>query len=277
MADDNKIEIKTELTEIKADPKRVKPTWVAVEDISDGAVPDYDAEVLQSTVVADQYRSSHYVAYNKPDSTSFQSLKVLQELWGRPWDQCALNFVHALRPSGIRVTRGEIKLDARTWRVTVYLEDDDRTILRIEQEVAVGCVGAQHGYGLRRYVLGQGPEPILGFYNKGGLERLQNFAEKQAAKMALEDVEMALTHLQEAGLYAKAHNAPDPMIYGGTDRVKLGGIWTYQNGFQIVCEGDQYVARLAGEGQMTIEGPVDSLGAAVAFVIGAYANKADDK
>ena len=59
------------------------------------------------------------------------------------------------------------------------------------------------------------------------------------------------------------------MVYGGTSREQLGGIGTYTNSYQITHESDQYVCRLAGEGQSTIEEPLDTLSAAVDFIVNA--------
>lgn len=78
---------------------------------------------------------------------------VLQFLWGRPWDEVALAYVHSLRPSLLRVivAGGLETCDARPWRVTVYLNGDN-TIKKIvqEAEVAIGFVpGCRNGYELR--------------------------------------------------------------------------------------------------------------------------------
>lgn len=114
---------------------------------------NYNADVLAGTSGADRYRSNHRVEYNEPESTGFTCAPVLQEIWGRPWDQFALNMTHSVRPSCIRVIGSDegITLDAVTWRVTVILGEDGRTIARIEQEVEVGLIGAKHGYGLSQY------------------------------------------------------------------------------------------------------------------------------
>jgi hypothetical protein len=74
---------------------------------------------------------------------------VLEFLWGQPWNNLALNYVTALRPSSIRVSTGCVTADAYTWRVTVILERDERTIKLIEQECDVGIIGAECGQDLR--------------------------------------------------------------------------------------------------------------------------------
>ena len=72
----------------------------------------------------------------------FACIPVLEFLRGLPWNNLARNYVTALRPSRIRVTEGIIKLDAVTWRVTVWLEEDGRTIHKIDQEVGISSWGA---------------------------------------------------------------------------------------------------------------------------------------
>lgn len=86
----------------------------------------------------DDYRDWCGLPYNAPRRTGYTVLPVLQFLWGHPWNDLALCYVHSLRPSSLRVTGGEITCDSRTWRVTVFLKDDLRTIDRIEQAVEVG-------------------------------------------------------------------------------------------------------------------------------------------
>jgi hypothetical protein len=94
------------------------------------------------------YHSRHAVPYKEPEGISYTSLEVLDFLKGLPWDNLALGYVHSLRPSCIRVTRGECTLDARTWRVTVVVDEND-IIQEITHEVAVGLYGWQHGAALR--------------------------------------------------------------------------------------------------------------------------------
>lgn len=95
------------------------------------------------------YYSKHMVGYEKPNHIGFLSIKVLEFLNGREWDEVALAYVHSLRPSCIRVTTDCITLDARTWRVTVYV-DNKNIITGIEQEVEVGLPdGVAHGEALR--------------------------------------------------------------------------------------------------------------------------------
>lgn len=86
----------------------------------------------------------------KPESEHFgwTSIKVLPFLTGRPWDVVALAFVHALRPSYIRVIEGAETLDAMTWRITVRL-NNNKTIREIEQEVEVWLPdGVVHSHAL---------------------------------------------------------------------------------------------------------------------------------
>lgn len=70
----------------------------------------------------------------------YTSVPMLTFLRGQPWDDRAKNLVHALRPSSVRTSKGELKSDSETWRVTVMLEADGR-IRNIMQEVQVGGLG----------------------------------------------------------------------------------------------------------------------------------------
>lgn len=83
--------------------------------------------------------------WSRPDKIGFTSLKVLTFLKGQPWDEMALCFVTALRPSSVRVVPGGIQLDSRLWRVTVWLRKG--VIDYIEQEVEVGLMPEMHGSG----------------------------------------------------------------------------------------------------------------------------------
>ena len=67
----------------------------------------------------------------------YLSIPVLPNLIGHPWDEIAIGYVQGLRPSSLRVVRGEETTDSQSWRVTVYLGDDQR-ITSVEQEVEVG-------------------------------------------------------------------------------------------------------------------------------------------
>ena len=79
----------------------------------------------------------------------FQCIPVLEFLKGRKWDEVALAYIHALRPSTIRVSKNELKSNAQPWRVTVML-DADGFIEHIEQEVDVWLPdGVEHGQALK--------------------------------------------------------------------------------------------------------------------------------
>lgn len=97
---------------------------------------------------AKDYYSTHMVEYTPPSNRGSLSVEVLDFLKGKPWDDVALAYVHSLRPTSIRVTTGTVKLDARTWRVTVIVDDKD-IIESITQEVEVGLPeGVAHGEAL---------------------------------------------------------------------------------------------------------------------------------
>lgn len=87
--------------------------------------------------------------YQAPDRTGYCAIPVLEFLKGDMWDDRVLDFIHALRPSSIRVVpyRALQTDDASLWRVTVNLTDDN-FVRRIEQEVEVGLRTADNGHGL---------------------------------------------------------------------------------------------------------------------------------
>jgi len=94
-------------------------------------------------------------------------IPVLEFLWGLPWNNLARNYVTALRPSRIRVTTGRITLDAVRWRVTVYLEEDARTIQKISQEVKISSWGAWNGSDLAKQAAYQKKHGTLEGYDRG--------------------------------------------------------------------------------------------------------------
>lgn len=86
------------------------------------------------------------------DRLGYTTIQPLMFLHGRPWDEIALGYCHALRPTHIRVVRGGVQLDAQHWRVTVYVRPGNKNpeaniIERIEQEVEVGLPEGIEGGG----------------------------------------------------------------------------------------------------------------------------------
>ena len=108
-----------------------------------------------------EYRDTHgvFIDHKKDyDAVSYIVVDVLPFLRKRPWDELALAFVSCLEPTMIRVTTGTIKLDARSGRVTVYV-DEKNIIQKIERECTVWLPeGVEHGYHL---------EQLIGFLNRG--------------------------------------------------------------------------------------------------------------
>lgn len=97
----------------------------------------HEWEVVKSPPALKDYIHEQGLPYTPPtDDCGYTSIKVLEFLNGRMWDNCALAYVHALRPSYIRVVPGAETLDAKEWRVTVRINTDG-TIRNIEQEVEV--------------------------------------------------------------------------------------------------------------------------------------------
>jgi len=128
----------TVLPAIDDDPKKLRLGWVVYESCGDIREEtrdrlndeefnkwEYENSPLRNleTDRANSYLSHHGMPYVKPDSISHTSIKVLQFLYGLPWNNLALNYVHSLRPSCIRVTEDCVTCDAYNWRVTVYINN----------------------------------------------------------------------------------------------------------------------------------------------------------
>ena len=93
-----------------------------------------------------------------PTRIGFTSILVLPFLNGQPWDDLARAYVHALRPSRVRVSESWITCDAMLWRVTVMLKNG--VVAYIEQEVEVDLSSGewQNGHELRCALLDRGED-----------------------------------------------------------------------------------------------------------------------
>lgn len=90
---------------------------------------------------SDEFNSMTGAHYTPCPQVSYSTHEVLPFLTGRRWDRYALAWVHGLRPSTIRVVDGEEHMDARSWRVTVYVDNATKLIEKITQEIDVACFG----------------------------------------------------------------------------------------------------------------------------------------
>lgn len=81
-------------------------------------------------------------------SLGYLSIEMLTFLKGQPWDDVARAYVHGLRASEVRVSTGELKSNAKLWRVTVMVDAKAR-ITEITQECEVALpAGIEHGHAL---------------------------------------------------------------------------------------------------------------------------------
>ena len=86
-----------------------------------------------------EYYTTHASKFQKFNSSGRKTIEILPFLKGKKWDDVALGYIHAARPSAIRVTTGSITLDSLLWRVTVYINNEnDNIIEKIVQEVEIG-------------------------------------------------------------------------------------------------------------------------------------------
>lgn len=88
--------------------------------------------------------------------SGYTRVECLPHLKGRAFDEVARAYLTALRPSSIRLlthNAGEY-MDARTWRVSIYLDENEK-IDSIWQEVEVALPeGVQNGYELDQRLRG---------------------------------------------------------------------------------------------------------------------------
>lgn len=112
----------------------------------------------------------------------YTSLEMLSFLKGRPWDDVARAYIHALRPSSVRVSDGMVTADSCPWRVTVIV-DEQGNIRSIDQEVEVGLpepFGC--GYELDQYLKTGEHRPIpeggLAIVNARGVRLLLHDGDK---------------------------------------------------------------------------------------------------
>lgn len=143
---------------------------------------------LAATEEADAYKVYPHKLYEPPNRRGYTCINVLPELRGRAWDAAALNLMQALRPSAIRVIGpdGFCTADATHWRVSVFLEDDNRTIRRIEQEVEVGLRGCRYGQDVSAYLDGKlAPDgsgnEVVGYFNVASIMKLELYSDKEKA------------------------------------------------------------------------------------------------
>ena len=143
------IPIRQDITVLDADdPNKQKIGFVCYENTGPFYLPS-DDDSCYATDKADEYFSSWGKEPSERKIVVWAVIPQLEFLWGQPWNNLALSYVTALRPSKIRVSTGNLTLDALTWRVTVILEKDNRTIKRIEQECDVNAIGANCGQDLK--------------------------------------------------------------------------------------------------------------------------------
>ena len=133
-----------------------------------------DIKKQKATDIADKYICYHEEKYCRPNGIGYCALPVLQFLWGKPWDNMAENFLASLRPSAVRVSYGSLTSDAHTWRITVILENDKRTIKKIEQEVEVGLTGCRYGTDVIDYINGRESKKDTGTFiiNTNAIKKL---------------------------------------------------------------------------------------------------------
>ena len=109
------------------------------------------------------------------DHIGYTTIKVLPKLHGKVWDDVALGYLHSLRPSHIRVIKPHegVQLDAQSWRVNVYI-DDNNIITGVDQEVEVGLPdGVANGEAMGWAVKKGIDSPQVQWYNTPNISHYQ--------------------------------------------------------------------------------------------------------
>ncbi len=99
----------------------------------------------------DSYHTASGARYRQPDRRGMVTMPVLTFLRGEALTELVWDWLEGVRPSMVCV-RGfadDVAVDSAPWRVTIYLDQDDR-ILDIVQEIEVGLVGVRNGRELER-------------------------------------------------------------------------------------------------------------------------------
>ena len=141
---------RSDITVLPADdPKKLKLGWI-IEERTECMVPS-DSNECYEFEEADKYCGPGGIVIEKINEWSSSSILRLEFLYKQPWNNLALNYVMSLNPTSIRVIEhGKgMHLDCHYGRVTIYLEEDNRTIRKIEQESRVGIIGCENGYDLK--------------------------------------------------------------------------------------------------------------------------------
>jgi hypothetical protein len=126
--------------------------YLKEQDIRMNEHPAYEFDL------ADQYYSDHGKTVDESllkKSSSWTCVDILHDLRGKPWNNLALNYVLAFKPRMIRVTKDSMTLDYQQNRVTVYVENDNRTIRNIEMELIVPIFGCLNGSDLDKKLYSQ--------------------------------------------------------------------------------------------------------------------------
>jgi hypothetical protein len=154
---------RTEVTVLGPDdPAAKKIGWSCYEVVPGSPEAEaWDMELQPhrwtETDEANRYKGDG-VSTKPPDRWGSTDIPVLEFLTGRPWNNAALNVVHGLRPSSIRVVPpGQgVWTNSSLWRVTVHI-DATGVIRSIHQEMQVGLIGCRYGADVSAYIEGRTP------------------------------------------------------------------------------------------------------------------------
>jgi len=151
--------------------------WMVFEEISTSNNVFDHSQRAYDVDEADKFFDHQGVAIPKKHDTVWTTVPILEQMWGKPWNNLALSMVSGFRPSRIRVTTGVVTCDAMTDRITVWLEKDGRTIRSIDQEVACWAIGVKSGQDLSCKAKGTplpapSDEPMV-YVNKDAIDKIK--------------------------------------------------------------------------------------------------------
>lgn len=171
-------EIEQEIKVIPAQSGPAKLNFHIYEEVgTNNNTFDYSNKAFE-TDEADKYFHRQGIVPPEKTDEVYLDLDVLPFLYGKPWNNLALNLVMSLKPTAIRVINDSNGATCDAWagRVTVWLENDGRTIESINQEAICGGIGVKCGedlhYKMRGIKLPDPSDDPIVYYNSEVLKKI---------------------------------------------------------------------------------------------------------
>lgn len=118
-------------------------------------------EKMRGTDLVDKYRGNNRVPWEEDPEHGYTVMPILPQFTGKKLDNSLIAYLHAFRPSSVRISDGGVHCDSRPWRVTVFTKKVDgvEIIASISQEV---CIGFSSGYNVEtvfKHIHAKGKKP----------------------------------------------------------------------------------------------------------------------